>query len=107
MTTTSYSQSSLYSSTSQPTNYGITYLDFWNPPNLIINPNDTLISLDAKYDKRPDLLSNDYYQTVEYWWVFMMRNPNVIKDPIWDFVTGIQIFVPAKETLPRSILYNG
>jgi hypothetical protein len=107
MTVIPYSQTSLYAATPQVTNYGIQYLDFWNPQALLINPNDVYINLDAKYNLRPDLLSYDYYQTVDYWWVFMRRNPNIIKDPIWDFVTGIKIFVPTKETLPRSILSNG
>lgn len=103
MSTEYYNGTSLYATTTQSSAYGINYLDFWTPPSLIVNPNDTLITLAAKYDKRPDLLSFDYYQTAEYWWVFMMRNPNVISDPIWDFRTGIEIFVPYKDTLPRSI----
>lgn len=103
MTSQSYNSTSLYATTEQLSAYGIDYLDFWNPPPILIRANDTLITLAAKYDKRPDLLSFDYYQTPEYWWVFMIRNPNIISDPIWDFRTGIEIFVPAKDTLPRSI----
>jgi len=28
------------------------------------------------------------------WWVFALRNPDVIKDPIRDFKTGVVIIVP-------------
>lgn len=103
MTTIKYSSLSLYNETPQVTNFGINYLDFWNPPLITSNVTDTLITLAAKYDKRPDLLSYDYYQTPEYWWVFMRRNPDIISDPIFDFKTGITIFVPDKSNLPKGI----
>lgn len=102
MTTEQYNGSSLYGATSQQSTYNINYLDFWDPPAVSASTSDTLITLSSRYDKRPDLLSFDLYQTVEYWWVFMLRNPDVISDPIWDFRTGIQIFVPDKDLLPRS-----
>lgn len=102
MSTEKYSSASLYAVTPQQSAYNINYLDFWDPPAVTGSTSDTLISLDSRYDKRPDLLSFDLYQTVEYWWVFMVRNPDVISDPIWDFKTGIQIFVPSKDMLPRS-----
>jgi len=104
MTTIAYNNFSLYAATQQVVNTGINYLDFWTPPNLTAGPNDTLITLASRYNHRPDLLSYDYYKKADYWWVFMMRNPDVISDPIWDFKTGIQIFVPSVDSLPRSYL---
>ena len=102
MTAQKYNTASLYAVTSQQSAYNINYLDVWTPPAVYANASDTLISLAARYDRRPDLLSYDLYQTAEYWWVFMIRNSDVISDPIWDFRTGIQIFVPSKDQLPRS-----
>lgn len=101
MTKVTYSPSSLYGSTNQVSNI-IEYLDFWKAPNIVASTEDQLLILPSKYHLRPDLLSYDSYTTSGYWWVFMMRNPDVIKDPIWDFVTGIQIYIPAKNNLPRT-----
>lgn len=96
-----YTNSSLYASTPQVT-FLLNYLDFWNPPTVPVSINDDKIVLATKYQRRPDILSYDLYGTHNYWWVFMMRNPDVIKDPIWDFKAGIEIFIPKKENLPRS-----
>lgn len=55
---------------------------------------DRLIILDAKYQYRPDLLAYDLYGNPALYWVFMVRNMDVIRDPIWEFEAGIQIYVP-------------
>jgi hypothetical protein len=91
--------SSPYFSTAQTVVDGVPYLDFWNEITILPSSSDTLISLDPKYQYRADLLSNALYGTPQLWWVFMIRNPDIIKDPIWDFVTGINIYVPAKNNL--------
>lgn len=100
MTKVTYLKSSPYYSTDQVNNY-LEYLDFW--PGIVIpaTSEDTLMVLDTKYTKRPDLLSFDMYQTPQLWWVFMVRNPDVIRDPINDFLPGINIYIPAKEVLKR------
>ena len=104
MTGSVYNGFSLYAVTPQVVKSGVTYLDFWTPPNLLISPKDIPITLESRYNHRPDLLAYDYYKRSDYWWVFMMRNPDVISDPIWDFKTGIQIFVPSPDNIPRSTL---
>jgi hypothetical protein len=65
--------------------------------------NDEYISIPAKYDTRPDLMSYAIYGTPAYWWVFMVRNMDLIRDPIWDFKSGMYIFVPSEERI-RSLL---
>lgn len=60
---------------------------------------DTLTTLLGKYTNRPDLLSFDLYGTTDYWWVFMIRNPDRIKDPIYDMVAGLQIYTPSQAHL--------
>jgi len=99
MTVTTYSPSSPYYLTAQTVVDGVSYLDFWSEITISSSTSDTLISLDSKYQYRADLLSYDLYGTPQLWWVFMIRNPNIIKDPIWDFVTGINIYTPAKNSL--------
>jgi len=102
MTTVAYPSTSIYSSTPQVFDY-VSYLDFWNGVTITPTGSDTLISLDQKYNYRPDLLSYDQYGTPQLWWVFMLRNPDIIKDPVWDFVTGINIYVPVKNVLTGYI----
>ena len=48
---------------------------------------------------RPDLLSYDLYDNVEFWWVFSLRNLEIIKDPLRDFTTGTVIKVPSRDTV--------
>jgi hypothetical protein len=99
MTTTIYLPSSPYYNTPQVVVDGVSYLDFWKRVKILPNSDDTLMTLDPKYQYRSDKLSNDLYGTPQLWWVFMIRNPDVIKDPIWDFITGITIYAPAKTSL--------
>ena len=93
---------SLYAGTPTVTNY-VKYLDFWRGVNIPANASDKLISLDSRYNYRPDLLSYDQYGTPQLWWIFILRNPDIIKDPTWDFVTGINIYVPLKTSLTGYI----
>lgn len=64
---------------------------------------DTKIVLDTRYEHRPDLLSYDLYATPAYWWVFMVRNMDDIRDPIWDLKSGMTIYAPTAERLHRLL----
>jgi hypothetical protein len=99
MSKVTYQGSSPYQQTDQPSIY-LDYLDFWN--GSFINPvgTDSLYTVQAKYDRRPDLLSYDFYQTTGYWWVFALRNPDSIKDPINDLKAGMTIYIPSANNLP-------
>lgn len=57
---------------------------------------DTHQEISTKYQNRPDLMSYDLYGTPAYWWIFMVRNMDVIRDPIWDHQPGKKIWVPTK-----------
>lgn len=102
MTQVHYSSTSPYSQTRQSSKK-VEYLDFWNAPFLPSNITDKLYQVEHKYINRPDLLSFDFYNTTAYWWVFAIRNPDVIKDPIFDLKEGITIFLPDKQSLPTGI----
>ena len=52
--------------------------------------------------QRPDLLANRLYETSELWWVFAIRNPDILTDPIRDFKTGVTIALPSAESVMRS-----
>jgi hypothetical protein len=60
-----------------------------------IGDSDQLITIKTKHEYRPDLLSFELYNTPEYWWVFMVRNMDVIRDPIWDLKAGMTITAPS------------
>ncbi len=99
MTFVKYPSSSPYATTKQTANYIGLYV------HRAINPHkdDRQLTLTLKYNNRPDLLSYDLYGTPNYWWVFCVRNPDVIRDSIWDFTTGQSIWVPSDDHL-RAII---
>jgi hypothetical protein len=70
------------------------YLDLWIPRSIPKNDFDKIIVIPPAYDRRPDLLSQAEYSTPGLWWVFAMRNPDLMNDPIEDFVAGLEIYVP-------------
>ena len=78
-------------------------LDLYTHREIPEKSNDVLLTLDQIYDKKPHLLAYDLYGDTRLWWVFAVRNPDVIKDPVFDFVAGIQIYVTDKAVL-KSLL---
>lgn len=70
------------------------YLDIMVPRTVPASEFDKIIRIPPAYDQRPDLMSQAEYGTPRLWWVFAVRNPDLINDPIQDFVSGLEIFVP-------------
>jgi hypothetical protein len=64
---------------------------------------DTLITISSTYHQRPDLLAFDLYGDSRLWWVFAMRNPEVLEDSIFDFTSGTQIYISAADTVLTAI----
>ena len=84
-------------------NYKITpmnkkYLELYNPTltDENLSPEQRVMIVQPKYDRRPDLLAYDLYGSARLWWVFAHYNRNVFKDPIMDFRAGIKISVPTQ-----------
>lgn len=100
MTQVTYDMSSPYGQTPQITNY-LQYLDVWKSPVILSSSNDVLYMVEQKYKNRPDLLSYDLYNTTGYWWVFALRNPDLIKDPIYDLIPDVIIYLPDRQNLPK------
>ena len=71
------------------------YLDILVPRSVPKSDFDKIISIPPAFNKRPDLLSQQEYGTVSLWWVFSVRNPDTLIDPINDFLSGVEIYVPA------------
>jgi len=66
-------------------------------------PDDIYKPISVTYHHRPDLMSFDLYGTADYWWVFIVRNRDVIIDPIWDFVEGKYIHIPKLSTITKIL----
>lgn len=66
-------------------------------------PDDVLYEIDSVYEYRPDLLAADLYGSSSLWWVFAQRNPNVLIDPLMDFVAGTRIYIPKLSTLKQDL----
>jgi hypothetical protein len=76
-----------------------TFLDINSLPSLPSNVDDEAYIINAKYAERPDLLAFDLYGSTRLWWVFSLRNPDLLKDPIRDFKEGVKIFLPTSENV--------
>jgi hypothetical protein len=94
-----YSKSSPYYGTP---NWG-NFLDLWSPRTFEMSPTDVVYKIDNFYNLRPDLLAHDLYQDASLWWVFAIRNPNKLKDPVFDFTTGKVIFIPPITALQAAL----
>jgi hypothetical protein len=92
---TIYSKTSPYFNTEIVNNY----LDVVNFRDIPKERDDILFELTATYEHRPDLLAYDLYKDHQLWWVFAVRNRSVIKDPIFDMVPGVKIYLPKASTL--------
>jgi hypothetical protein len=66
-------------------------------------PEDRLFTINQTYHLRPDMLAYDLYNKSDLWWVFAQRNPNTLKDPMYDFRVGTQIYLPQLDTLKEAL----
>ena len=79
------------------------YLDVMINRPIFSDPTDVYWQITATYNLRPDLLANDLYNDSRLWWVFTQRNPNKLKDPLFDFVTGLYIYIPKQNLIKSSL----
>jgi len=79
------------------------HLEILNIRPIPAETDDFLYAIENQYKHRPDLLAYDLYGDSKLWWVFTQRNMNVIKDPIFDFTPGTQIYLPKKSNLSQFL----
>jgi len=73
------------------------YLDILNIDSIDVkNTTTKTITLEAKYDQKPDLLAHELYGNSKLWWVFALFNQDDLIDPIVDFKAGLKIKVPVR-----------
>ena len=94
-----YAQTSPYKSTPQNN----LYLELLEIRPVPAEPDDFLYTIESQYRHRPDLLAYDLYGNARLWWIFVQRNMEVIKDPIYDFEIGKKIYLPKKSNLQKYL----
>lgn len=81
--------------------YNDIFLGLNTLPSMPRSTQDELYVIGHGYDERPDLLAFQLYGSSSLWWVFAMRNPDIIKDPIRDFKAGKKIMLPSEKSIQR------
>lgn len=79
------------------------YLELLSIRSVPAEADDFLYTIENQYRHRPDLLAYDLYGSPKLWWVFVQRNMDIIKDPIFDFEPGTKIYIPKKSNLERYL----
>ena len=79
------------------------YLDRLKIRPVPAEADDILYEIEPQYTYRPDLLAHDLYQDAKLWWVFIQRNMDILKDPIYDFEAGTKIYLPKKSNLTKTV----
>jgi hypothetical protein len=62
-------------------------------PEIPVSSNDIYII--SKATDRLDLLANDYYGDVRYWWIISKANPDKVKRDSFFINPGLQIRIPS------------
>jgi hypothetical protein len=81
------------------------YLDVLNFIDIPSEVDDIEFEITSLYMHRPDLLAYDIYGDSQLWWVFAVRNKDVLRDSLYDFVPGQKIFLPKLETIKNAVGY--
>ena len=79
------------------------FLDINKLPYIPKSRSDKTYIIEPVFDGRPDLLAQAVYDNPKLWWVFAMRNPDIIKDPLRDFKEGVSIKLSSKGTIEAII----
>ena len=79
------------------------YLEVLNYRAIPKEVDDILYTIRPQHALRPDLLAYDLYGDANLWWVFAIRNPNTIKDPVLDMVPGTVIYIPKQTTIVQAL----
>ena len=75
------------------------FLDVNNLPKMPQGLYDEDYKIQSDVEGRPDILAYKVYGTTNLWWVFALRNPDILRDPIRDFKAGTIIKLPSAESV--------
>jgi len=79
------------------------FLDINNLPTIPKSVSDEKYVIEPKYHQLPDLLAYDKYGNSRVWWIVVLRNIDIIEDPVKDFNEGTEISLPSKKTVESII----
>jgi hypothetical protein len=79
------------------------FLDVWNSVTIPADVTDAVYQIDPVYNLRPDMLAYDMYQDSNLWWVFAVRNPNTLVDPLLSFRAPTVIYVPTRAVVIAAL----
>ena len=99
MTKITYPNSSPYALTPQ-SNFSI---GRYSHRKITASEDDVEFEIEAKYHHRPDLLAYELYGNSGLYWVFMLRNMNIIRDPLWGFEAGLTIYRPTNVRIQKLL----
>lgn len=91
----SYSKFSPYYKTQEVNGH----LDILSLRDIPAASDDVLFEVTQTYSLRPDLLAYDLYNDSRLWWVFAVRNKDIIQDSTYDLVAGQRIYIPSLPNL--------
>ena len=77
------------------------YLDVNKLPRLSVSSLDEQYTIQPDIHQRPDILAHKLYGNSRLFWVFALRNPDILIDPINDFKEGLEITLPSAETVKK------
>lgn len=77
-------------------------LGWWERRIIPQADDDIFLTISARYDRRPDLVSFDFYGKALYQWMVLQYN-NIV-DVNTEFVVGKEIRLPSKSRAFREIL---
>jgi hypothetical protein len=80
------------------------FLEWWDRKKFTTSDSDLFITLDKKYEGRPDKLASVLYNDSSVWWLILQFNH--ILDINEEFIAGVHLRVPTKERLQKDFL-NG
>tara|TARA_B100000927_G_C16094031_1_gene320371 strand:+ start:158 stop:460 length:303 start_codon:yes stop_codon:yes gene_type:complete len=77
------------------------FLDINKLPVMPSSVYDEQYTIKPDVEGRPDILAYKLYGSTNLWWVFALRNPDTLIDPIRDFKAGTVITLPSDDSVKR------
>jgi hypothetical protein len=85
------------------TDFYLNLAKFPTADDLLAGKTAQFITVEPKFEHRPDLLSHSIYGTSAYWWVIALLNRNQLQDPIRDLKTGMVLRVLSSSDIKGAI----
>ena len=79
------------------------FLDINSLPKIPVDAFEIDYKIKEAHNGRPDILAMELYGSPRLWWVFALKNPDIIKDPLNDFKPGVVIKTPSPETVKSFV----